>query len=150
MAAATASRKKTTRSTPESARSNGTSAAGAVAGAARWTEAQVQTLIDAVNASETAKAGFAVAAGELGKSVGTVQQKYYALKRATGGGRKGSHGRASQGAGGSSAARMYTATPSEAQLRALTVDQLTALAQHVKSEVDRRRIELDRAAQLFG
>ena len=143
MAAATSSRKK-------SGRAAAAAAGTAAAGAARWTESQVQTLMNAVNAADTAKAGFAVAAGELGKSVGTVQQKYYALQRAAGGGRKGRNKSAASGSRSGPARATTSGLPGPAQLRVLTVDQLTALAQQVKTEVDRRRVELDRAAKLFG
>src|SRR4051812_853549 len=56
--------------------------------APRWTDQEIKVLLDAVASSPTAKAGFENASKVLGKTVGTVQQKYYALKRKENGGRK--------------------------------------------------------------
>ena len=128
----------------------------------RWSEEQVALLLDTVKASKTAKEGFAVAAKQLGKNTGTVQQKYYAVVRAAGGGRvrKGSGrkpGRpagstkvAARAAGTSAAAAATGSVPNAAALRKLSVDELVGLASRVKDEVDRRRKELDEASKLFG
>lgn len=153
-----AEKKNTNRRGRGTTRSTTTSAA---AGAARWTERQVATLLKAVEASATAKAGFEVAASELGKSVGTVQQKYYALQRkARNDGEVVAPRRRGRPAG---SARRATVTPttvparvapsrngSADELRTLTIDELTSLAHRVKAEVERRRSELDAAARLFG
>jgi len=55
--------------------------------ATRWTEEQVKILNDTVKKAATAKEGIEIAAAMLGKSTGTVQQKYYALRRAAGKGK---------------------------------------------------------------
>ncbi|MEO6867886.1 MAG: hypothetical protein ABI200_07685 [Gaiellales bacterium] len=111
----------------------------------RWTEEQVALLLDTVKASPTAKEGFEAVAKQLGKSAGTVQQKYYNLQRQGGGGAPRRRGRPrSQGTG----TRIGGASlPTATQLRALDVDDLVGLATLVKGEIDRRRTELDAAAQ---
>lgn len=119
--------------------------------APRWTESQVQLLRDTVQASATASEAFRKVAHELGKSPGTVQQKWYALQRAAGTGRS----RVSQPLRKSSQQR-HRATPAAPHraatqdLRALPVDDLIALAREVKAEIERRRKELDEASKLFG
>lgn len=119
----------------------------------RWTDEQVKLLLDSVKASRTAKEGFEQAAKQLGKNVGTVQQKYYNLQKQVSGGavrRRGSARRAGAAATTPRAASGRAATlPSAADLRVIPVDDLVALAQRVKGEVDRRRQELGAAAQLF-
>lgn len=118
----------------------------------RWTDEQVKILMDAVAGARTAKEGFERAAKQLGKNVGTVQQKYYnAQKQATGGVRRGARRAA---AAGPAAARRVTssaasALPSATDLRTIAVDDLVGLAQRVKAEVERRKQELGAASQLF-
>ena len=124
----------------QSAKRPGLATVSAAGGMTRWTNAQVQILHDAVIAADTAKAGFAVAAAELGKSVGTVQQKYYALKRASGGGRKRQQSRAVNRDAALSLTRMTS----------LTIDELTSLAHQVKAEISRRQGELERASSLYN
>lgn len=130
----------------------------------RWTEAQVKLLLDTVKASDTAKEAFEKVARELDKSAGTVAQKYYNLQKGDsgsgGGSRRGrprSASAARSTAGRSTGARGATSgpaaggLPSASQLRDVTVDELTGLAARVKTEIDRRRSELDAAAkQLAG
>lgn len=122
----------------------------------RWTEAEVQLLLDTVTASSTAKDAFEQVARELGKSAGTVQQKYYNMKRKAGGpSRRGRRAATTRAASAPRASRGSASaairTPSSADLRLLTVDELVALASRVRGEVDRRRSELDAAArQLKG
>lgn len=131
----------------------------------RWTEEQVKLLLDTVGATETAKEAFEKVARELGKSTGTVAQKYYNLQKGGGGsggdggarrGRpRGAAASTRQGGGGSTGTRRSGSgggsLPSAAQLRDITVDDLTGLAGRVKAEIDRRRTELDAAAkQLAG
>lgn len=132
----------------------------------RWTEEQVKLLLDTVGATDTAKEAFEKVARELGKSTGTVAQKYYNLQKGSGGSgnggaRRGGRPRgasASNRAGGarSTGASRTGATgggslPTAPQLRDVTVDELTGLAGRVKAEIDRRRTELDAAAkQLAG
>lgn len=127
--------------------------------AARWTEEQVELLLATVSSSRTAKEAFHVVAEQIDKSVGTVQQKYYALQRKAGGGRKpagrkAGARRAAPARAGSprvagAASASSTSLPTTAQLRALTADELVSFARAVKAEVDRRRRELDTAANLF-
>jgi hypothetical protein len=121
----------------------------------RWTEDQVRMLLDAVRASETAKAAFEQVARELDKSAGTVAQKYYNLQKATAAPAKRSAAPASKPASGSSrAAASIDSTgtlPTATELRTLTVDDLVGLAARVKAEIDRRRAALDEGArQLAG
>ena len=52
----------------------------------RWSEEQVKLLLDTVKGSATAKEAFEAVAKQLGKSTGTVQQKYYNLQKKAGGG----------------------------------------------------------------
>lgn len=47
----------------------------------RWTEDQVKLLLDTVKTSDTNSRAFETVGRELGKSAGTVQQKYYSLQR---------------------------------------------------------------------
>lgn len=119
----------------------------------RWTDEQVRILLDTVHASDTAKEAFEALAVELDKSVGTISQKYYNLQKAA--------GVASSGRGRPRAARSSNAPrskpngvsesviPTPAQLRRVTVDELVGLATHVRTEVDRRRRELDKAERLI-
>ena len=50
----------------------------------RWTDEQVELLRKAVASAPSAKAAFDQVAKQLGKSPGTVQQKWYAMQRAGG------------------------------------------------------------------
>ncbi|MCW2926877.1 MAG: hypothetical protein JWM86_845 [Thermoleophilia bacterium] len=174
--AAAGAARSATKGAARAATKAGTSAAKAAASAGtervgrgtRWTEDQVALLLETVGASRTAKEAFEAVARELGKSTGTVQQKYYNLQKANGtpaGRRRGrprgaaaSRAAGSNGAGsgasttrGTRGAASGGALPNATDLRSLTVDELVGLAQRVKSEVDRRRAELDEAArQLKG
>lgn len=121
----------------------------------RWTDADVKLLMETVSASATAKQAFETVAKSLGKSVGTVQQKYYNLQKKSGApkrrGRKpGSTNSAAtatrRATSGGAAGGPYSATA----VRALTIDELVSLASRVKDEVDRRKRELDAATALFG
>lgn len=119
---------------------------------ARWTDDQVRLLHDAVAAAPSAKAGFEQAARQLDKSVGTVQQKYYALKRSQGPGRRrGPSSQTTPSGTRSAGSAIDSRSPlgSDALAR-LTVDELTAVARRVKAEVERRRSELEKASRLFG
>lgn len=119
----------------------------------RWTEDQVSLLLDTVKGSATAKEAFETVARQLGKSTGTVQQKYYNLQKATG----GSTGTRRRGRPAGSTNRS-TAAPrasgggatSTAALRAMTVDELVTLARNVKGEIDRRQSELAAASRLLA
>jgi hypothetical protein len=117
----------------------------------RWSDEQVQLLMDAVKSARTAREGFEQAAKQLGKNVGTVQQKYYnTQKQLSGGVRRG--GRRAAAAAAPVARRVAGATsglPSATDLRSIPVDDLVALAQRVKAEVERRKQELGAASQLF-
>jgi len=138
------------------------SAAKSAAGSrARWTEEQIRLLNDTVKCSATAKAGFEAVAKQLGKSAGTVQQKYYNLQKQAGGGtkRRGRKparpaGSANSGATAARQARVAATSgatiPTVAELRAITVDELVGLATRVKAEVDRRRKELEAASKLLA
>ena len=121
----------------------------------RWSEEHVALLLETVAANPTAKEAFEKVAGQLGKSAGTVAQKYYNLQKAAGGGATRKPGRpAGSGSAGSGASRATTARatgtlPTAAQLRTLQVDDLVGLATRVKGEIDRRRQELDAASRLL-
>ncbi len=122
----------------------------------RWTEEQVALLLDTVVSSPTAKEAFEVVARQIGKSAGTVAQKYYNLqkasgspagaKRASSGGRPAGRGPA-RSAGRPASAGARGGLPNATELRVLTVDDLTGLAMRVKTEIDRRRSELDAASK---
>ena len=127
----------------------------------RWTEEQVKLLMDSVKRSATAREAFESVAKQLGKSSGTVQQKYYNLqKKQAGGGavRRGRPAGARAGAPAKAAANGRAARERAAgasgplgatELRSLTVDELVGLATRVRSEIDRRRQELDAASKLL-
>lgn len=120
----------------------------------RWTEEQVAMLLDTVKGSDTAKEAFEQVAGQLGKSVGTVQQKYYNLQRKASGGSSrrgaGTRRRASSDSAAASPRRSAGGSLSASELRDLSIDDLVSLASRVKNEVDRRRQELEAATALFG
>jgi hypothetical protein len=121
----------------------------------RWTEDQVTLLLSTVRNSATAKQAFETVAKELGKSTGTVQQKYYNLQKAAGGssaprkrGRPaGSTNRSTASAAPRAASNGGT---SAAALRTMTVDELVTLAKNVKGEIDRRSAELAAASKLLA
>jgi hypothetical protein len=138
-------------------RSKTTASARGAAGArsaARWTEAQVKVLRDAVQASPTAKAGFERAAAELGKSVGTVSQKYYALQRSAGktGRRVTTRAASARTAGAARVSKVRTAVAdaTPADLARMTTDEVARLAEMVRGEIDRRQAELSRLSKLFS
>lgn len=157
----TATKSKSTKSASTKRSTAGSaSSAGKVGRGTRWSDEQVKLLQDTVKASATAKEAFEVVARQLGKSAGTVQQKYYNLQKAAGGGARRRPGRPA-GTKRTSAARATGTAPRSSRtgnaqidaidLRALSVDDLVGLASRVKGEVDRRRKELDAAArQLAG
>ena len=149
--------------TKPSAKAAGSASTSRAGRGTRWTEEQVSLLMESVRRSSTAKEAFETVARELGKSTGTVQQKYYNLlkKRSGGGGTTGKRrGRppgssastapAARAGAGSARRPAVGSLPGTSELRALTVDDLVGLAQRVKAEVDRRKKELDAAAKLFG
>lgn len=155
--------KSSTKSKPKGeAGSTGAGGASRVGRGTRWTEEQVSLLLDTVRGSSTAKEAFETVARQLGKSTGTVQQKYYNLqKQRSGGTTRRRAGRAGTGAGSAGATRTQArasaargtsggALPSGSDLRTLTVDELVSLATRVKGEVDRRRQELDAASKLLA
>lgn len=121
----------------------------------RWTEEQVSLLLETVTSSRTAKEAFEAVAKQLGKSTGTVQQKYYNLQKQAGGGsgrRRGRPAGSTRAAATASSARsprQANSLPTATDLRALTVDELVSLATRVKGEVDRRKQELDAASKLL-
>lgn len=123
----------------------------------RWTDEQVTLLLKTVTSSPTAKEAFEVVARQIDKSAGTVAQKYYNIQKAN-----GSPASAARSGGTSSRARTAgrpagrpataartsgNGLPNATELRTLTVDDLTGLAMRVKSEIDRRRSELDAASK---
>lgn len=124
--------------------------------ATRWTEQQVKLLRETVASSPTAREAFQKVAQELGKSPGTVQQKWYAMQRAAGKGRgRGPSPRKASAArhratSGGRPGRSGSANAGVGDLRALPIDDLIELARDVKAEIDRRRRELDEASKLFG
>lgn len=156
MSAANSKSKKSGRSTKKAPSAQSAQATSQRGGrTTRWTDEQVRLLMDTVRRSSTAKEAFEAVARQLGKSTGTVQQKYYNLQRKAGGGGSGSRrGRRPAAGGGTSTASAgagrRSGAASEGDLRALSVDDLVNLASRVKTEVDRRRKELDAASALFG
>lgn len=139
---------------------SGSGASTRVGRGTRWTEEQVTLLLDTVKGSSTAKDAFETVARKLGKSTGTVQQKYYNLQKQRSGAPTRPRTKAGAAAGPrgrGSSARTTTGTrgpagdlPSAGDLRALTVDELVTLATRVRGEVDRRRQELDAASKLLA
>ncbi len=120
----------------------------------RWTDEQVSLLLKTVTSSPTAKEAFEVVARQIDKSAGTVAQKYYNIQKANGSpasaarkspaatrstGRPAGRPAGSRAGGGG--------LPNATELRTLTVDELTGLAMRVKTEIDRRRSELDAASR---
>jgi hypothetical protein len=105
-----------------------------------------------VKDSATAKQAFETVARELGKSAGTVQQKYYNLQKATGGGAPKKRGRpaGSTNRATTAAPRAAASTPSVTALKTMTVDELVTLATNVKGEIDRRSAELAAASKLLA
>jgi hypothetical protein len=158
--AARSAAKGAARSAAKGAAKAGTKTAKAAASAGgdrigrgtRWTDAQVSLLLDTVKGSSTAKQAFEVVAKELGKSTGTVQQKYYNLQKATGGGAPRKRGRpaGSTNRATSAPARSSAGTPNASALKTMTVDELVTLAKNVKGEIDRRRSELAAASKLLA
>lgn len=155
--------KASAKSTPSKAIPKAAGGAAASAGdrvgrGTRWTEDQVGLLMEAVKGSSTAKEAFESVARQLGKSTGTVQQKYYNLQKKAGGGtsRRGRRPAAGARSAPRAAAPSTSARgggsglPGVSDLRGLTVDELVGLATRVKAEVDRRRSELDAAAKLLS
>ena len=124
----------------------------------RWSEEQVSLLMDTVAANPTAKEAFEKVAAQLGKSAGTVAQKYYNLQKASNGagrspgrpprsGARSGAGAVRSAATGNARAARSGGLPTPSELRTLTVDDLTGLAMRVKGEIDRRRSELDAASK---
>jgi len=110
--------------------------------------------MEAVKASPTAKAGFERAARELGKSVGTVAQKYYLLQRTAGTTRtrvtKRAAGARSAGAARAGKARDAVAGTTPTELAVLTTEELARLAGMLRKEIDRRQGELMQLARSLG
>jgi hypothetical protein len=99
----------------------------------RWTEAQIKTLRETVDAARTTREGLEKAAKKLGRSPATTQYKYYELKRKA------------------STKKPRAATPAKKRtttnpaLANLTVPELVALAKSVRTEIDNRQAELETA-----
>lgn len=106
-----------------------------------WTDDQVKVLREAVKSEATMSAAFEKTAKELGKSKGTVQQKWYKLN---GGAKVKRVSRPSASAAGAKARR------NGIDVAALSSDELVQLAQSVQAEVKRRQDELSAAAGLFA
>ncbi len=129
----------------------------------RWTEEQVNLLLETVTSSPTAKEAFEKVAAQIDKSAGTVAQKYYNIQKANGGGTtsgsgarrgrpagSGTRGGAARSAGRPAGGGGGGSLPNAADLRVLPVDDLTGLAMRVKAEIDRRRTELDAASKALA
>lgn len=120
----------------------------------RWTEDQVSLLLSTVRNSDTAKQAFETVAKELGKSTGTVQQKYYNLQKAAGGSsaprKRGRPAGSTNRATSTSTSRASSSAPTAAGLKTMTVDELVTLAKNVKGEIDRRSAELAAASKLLA
>lgn len=159
--AATSAARTAGRSAAKGAAKAGTRAAVAggerIGRGTRWTEDQVALLLDTVKGSATAKEAFETVAKQLGKSAGTVQQKYYNLQKQNGAGATprrrgrpaGSTNRPARATGGATSRATAGGVPTAAGLRDLSVDDLVRLTQLVKDEVARRSAELDRAKALL-
>ena len=120
----------------------------------RWSAADVQLLSETVANSRTAREAFAKVAQLSGRSAGTVQAKYYQLQKQAGGAasRVGARRRsqpAATKAASPVAVRPSRTTTGSAGLRSMSIDELVSHAREVKSEIDRRRRELDDATRLF-
>lgn len=123
----------------------------------RWTAAEVEQLLAAVKSAPTAKSAFATVAATLGRTEGTVSQKYCALarKRAASKKRRAKRETTKRAAGAPSRAAIANpvarkaAANDERRLRNLSTGEVVQLAQAVKTEVVRRQRELDIASKLF-
>lgn len=111
----------------------------------RWTPEQVDALMTAVREEKTAQAAFERVASELGKSKGTVQQKYYAVKKKTTPARKRA---ASVKASAPLAPRAVS--NGHSNLADMSMGEFAALAEAVHAEAQRRRADIERVAGLFA
>lgn len=116
-----------------------------MAASPRWTDAQVRLLLKTVKSSPTAKEAFAVVAEQLGKTPGTVQQKYYAVKRGKGKRRKAniatpkSSVRTSAKASGSSSSQVSINTA----VSSMSNVELSQLVEHATRELVKRMTTLE-------
>lgn len=119
----------------------------------RWTEEEVHDLMQAVKAHKKQKDAFQEISDKTGRSVGTIQQKYYLLKKKGSGAKrgrpKGNASKALRNAPVASKSNKSAPSVSPAYLSGLNSDELVNIAKLVKAEVDRRRKDLDTAVALF-
>lgn len=106
----------------------------------RWTEEQVALLNDSVAKSSTAREGFEKVSQQLGKSVGTVQQKYYSMQRQARGVSRPAPAPRSKPVADSTVSGVLAELP---------MADLAKLALQVKNEIDSRQKALAEASSLF-
>jgi hypothetical protein len=127
-------------------------AAGAGAAARRWSAQEIALLKETVENSRTAKEAFAQVAQQIGKSTGTVQQKWYAMQRAAGKGRTARRARSgakrvASTAQATTAKAQATASKQWTSLKELDVDDLVSLISSAQTEFERRRKAFEAAAR---
>ena len=105
----------------------------------RWTDAEVAALKAAVKVAPSKRAAFQKVAEKTGRSVGTVQQKWYGMNQ-TSKAVKGHRGRV----GVSKPLTGRSGQPT-IDVRSLDTDALVLLAAAVSGEVQRRQSELAKA-----
>jgi hypothetical protein len=114
--------------------------------ARRWSAQEIAYLKETVANSATAKEAFEVVGAKLGKSAGTVQQKWYAMQRSTGKGRrkaKRSVQKATNTAQATAAKAQAVASKQWTNLRNVDQQDLFALYESARTEIDRRKREFD-------
>lgn len=109
-------------------------------GPSRWTDAEVQALRDAVAKAPTAKAAFDQVAKKIGKSPGTVQQKWYSMQRAAGKG-------VAAGTKAASQVRVSYTPFGKAALRKLDAEELVTLIHNAREILQTKKDEIEERAQ---
>ena len=104
----------------------------------RWTETDIEMLRQAVASAPSARKAFEQVAAETGRSVGTIQQKWYALKRKSDS--KPATGRV--GASTPSRGRSRSMNPSSVDVRSMDTSSLVAAVAEMHEELRRRQSEL--------
>lgn len=109
----------------------------------RWSDTDIEMLMKAVESAASNRKAFEQVAAETGRSVGTVQQKFYSLQR-----KKGVTGRVV--ASPSQRGRTVKPAASRMDVSSLSTDELVGLASEVQSEMARRQKALAEAMGAFG
>lgn len=107
----------------------------------RWTPEDIAKLEAAVKTAKSRSEAFQSVAAELGKSAGTVQQKWYQLQR-----------KKSKRAARSVAVRRGSVPARQAsgKYAQMSSSELLVIAREVRAEIDRRQSELAEAKHIFG